>query len=572
MKAPGKKKSTGWIAGINHGSHDASCVLTHEGKTVVWVEQDRLSRIKYAADQSPADALFACLKFAGLGLQCLDAVSLGSDHAQLIQWLGDDPERCREVASYSSRDWLFPARLFDPSMPLPPIETHPHHLAHAASAFYPSGFEDAAALVMDAMGEDTSTTIARCYSNDNIQIVKSYSVDESLGYFYETASQYVGFSRHQAGKLMGLAAYGSPIYDLRLKLPANGNDRIWPVAAIDDKNGRLRIEKRCRQLNSWFTEAAFPYASGIVGEPMAYRDFAASAQAALERIIFTLGEQALQSSASRRLVLSGGVALNCSANGKLAASGLFEKIFVQPASNDSGVALGAAIQSSIRRYGASARPAMMNHAYWGLKDEPSAVREALERFGLSYREVTQDQMIAEVVDVLCHGGTVAWHQGRGEIGPRALGARSILGDPRSRATLVTINRIKEREVWRPLAPSICAEHFHRYFDGTPNPFMIVASKVRPEMVRCIPAVVHLDGSARPQAVEQSVNPVFHKALNAFGKKSGVPLVVNTSLNAKDEPICYCAADTISFFQRSEITLLAIENFLVHNPKLKIRGD
>jgi carbamoyltransferase len=568
MKASVTKASSGWIAGINHGAHDASCVLTHEGKTVVWVEQDRLSRVKYAADQSPADALFACLNFAGLELKDLDAVALGSDHAQLLQWLGDDPERCREVLSYSTRDWLFPERLFDSATPPPPVEAYPHHLAHATSAFYPSGFGDAAALVIDAMGEDTATTIAQCNWKDSIRILKSYGVDESLGYFYETAAQYVGFTRHQSGKLMGLAAYGHPVYDLRMKVPTNGNHRIWPIGEIDDKNGRLRIERRCRNLTSWFAEVAFPHAAGIIGEPMAYRDFAASAQTALERIILALAEQALKSSRSRRLVLSGGVALNCSANGKLADSGLFEKVFIQPASNDSGVALGAAIQSAIHRYGSSARPTCMDHAYWGITDEPRAVRENLERCHLPYWQVTQDELVSEVVDTLCQGGTVAWHQGRAEIGPRALGARSLLGDPRSRSTLVTINLIKGREVWRPLAPSICAEDFHRFFDGTPNPFMIVAARVKPGAIRCIPAVVHLDGTSRPQAVERSAHPIFHRVLARFGEKSGVPLVVNTSLNGKDEPICYRAADTIAFFQRSEITLLAIENFLVHNPKVK----
>ncbi|HEX3683217.1 MAG TPA: carbamoyltransferase C-terminal domain-containing protein [Bryobacteraceae bacterium] len=561
------RPNSGWIAGINHGAHDASCVLTHEGKTVVWIEQDRLSRVKHAIDQSPADALSACLQFAGIELRDLDAVALGSDHSQLIKWLGDDPQRREEILAYSSREWLFPTRLFDTSAGLPAVEHYPHHVSHAASAFYPSGFKDSAVLVIDAMGEDTSTTIARCTPNDGIQVLKSYSVDDSLGYFYETAAEYAGFTRHDAGKFMGLAAYGRPLYHLPLQNPKKNCTRIWLLDGIEDNNGRSRIEARCRTLTSVFAGTAFPYLAHMVGEPMAYRDFAASVQATLERIVLTLAAEARESSNSKRLVVAGGVALNCSANGKLADSGLFESIFVQPASNDSGVALGAAIQSSIRRYGAASHPAPMRHAYWGLRDEPCNIREKLRLSGLPFEEVTQDQVVFETAITLCSGGTVAWHQGRGEIGPRALGARSVLGDPRSRATVVQMNRIKGREVWRPLAPSVRAEDFHRFFDGTPNPFMIIASRVKPQMVRVIPAVVHVDGTARPQAVEEDVSPLFHKLLTTFGERTGVPLVVNTSLNGKQEPICYRAQDTISFFQRSDITLLAIEHFLVRNPNL-----
>ena len=494
-------------------------------------------------------------------------MALGSNHSQLIKWLGDDPQRREEILAYSSREWLFPTRLFDTGAGLPAVEHYPHHVSHAASAFYPSGFKDSAVLVIDAMGEDTSTTIARCTPNDGIQILKSYSVDESLGYFYETAAEYAGFTRHDAGKFMGLAAYGCSLYDLPLQNPKKNCTRIWLLDEIKDNNGRSRIEARCRALTSVFADTAFPYLAHMVGEPMAYRDFAASVQATLERIVLALAAEACESSKSRRLVAAGGVALNCSANGKLADSGLFENIFVQPASNDSGVALGAAIESSIRRYGAASHPTLMRHAYWGLRDEPCKVREKLRLSGLPFEEVTQDQVVFETASTLCSGGTVAWHQGRGEIGPRALGARSILGDPRSRATVVQMNRIKGREVWRPLAPSVRAEDFHRFFDGTPNPFMIIASRVKPQMIRVIPAVVHVDGTARPQAVEEDVSPLFHKLLTIFGELTGVPLVVNTSLNGKQEPICYRAQDTISFFQRSDITLLAIEHFLVRNPNL-----
>lgn len=570
MARTSSKHRTGWVAGINHGAHDASCVLAHEGRTVVWVEQDRLSRIKHAANQSPADALAACLKFAGIALCDLDAIALGSDHEQLIRWLGDDPERAQEIRSYSSRDWLFPERLFGHLDELPPLEAYGHHTSHAASAFYSSGFGEAAALVMDAMGENTSTMIGRC-SEGAIQTVKSYPVEESLGYFYETAAEYAGFSRNQAGKLMGLAAYGSSKYEMPIRPPREEDNRIWTTNYINGENGRTRMAARCDDLASEFAKKAFPYLVGMTGEPMAYRDFAASAQAALEQTVIGLAKAACEIVASRQLVLAGGVALNCAANGKLADSGFFDRIFVQPASNDSGVALGAAIQASFGQYGAACRPSIMRHAYWGLSDEKATIRRVLDTSGLRYSEVSDDELIAEVAQTLRNGGTVAWHQGRAEIGPRALGARSLLGDPRSRSTVVALNRIKGREVWRPLAPSVCDEDFATYFNGTPNPFMIVAAKVKSEVMPLVPAIVHFDGTARPQTVEQSTNPRYHRLIKALGSLTGVPVVVNTSLNGPDEPICCRAEDTIAFFQRSSITLLAIENFVVRNPILRAQA-
>ena len=273
------------------------------------------------------------------------------------------------------------------------------------------------------MGEDTSTTIAQCHADGDIKVIRSYSVDESLGYFYEVATEYAGFTRGQAGKLMGLAAYGKAVVDLPLRTPTDDDNRIWLVDHVTCRNGRARIEARSRSLKSVFTDVAFPHLAGMKGEPMVYRDFAASAQASLEHIVLALAEQAAKDSRAARLVLAGGVALKLLRERQIGRVWSLRRFVRSPVSNDSGVALGAAIQSSRRRYGTSSEPTVMRHAYWGLRDEPHIVRKNLERWGFQYEEVGPNQLISEVANTLSSGGTVAWHQGRAEVGP-----------PRSRCT------------------------------------------------------------------------------------------------------------------------------------------
>jgi carbamoyltransferase len=189
----------------------------------------------------------------------------------------------------------------------------------------------------------------------------------------------------------------------------------------------------------------------------------------------------------------------------------------------------------------------------------------LEQSGLPFERVSQDRLIEETVSALCAGNAVAWHQGRAEVGPRSLGARSLLGDPRKRQTTIKLNRIKCREEWRPLAPSVCAESFAEFFEGVPSPFMLIAARVKASAVRRIPAVVHVDGTARPHVVHPDSNPLYYRLLRAFAARTGVAVLTNTSLNGKEEPICYRAADTIAFFRRSSVELLAISNFLVRRP-------
>lgn len=554
---------TGWIAGVNHGAHDASAVLLHEGRLVVWVEQERLSRTKHAIDEPPAEALRACLEFAGIGPADLDCIALGSDHDALARWLCLDAEQRRKVLPFDRPERILPADLLD-GHPRPPTVCVRHHLAHAASAFYPSGFDRAAGLVMDAMGEDASTSLAVC-QNKTLSLPVSYGVEESLGFFYEAAALYAGFSRLQTGKLMGLASYGTPGQPMPLEADRNQSGRLWTIRHNAQTRGRTGINNREADLLAFFGEQVFPHCQRETEEVMAYQDFAASAQASLEDAILTLAERAVSLAGSRDLTLSGGVALNCSANGVLSRSGLCDRLFVQPASTDSGVAYGAALVKARELYGTAFHPGEMRDAYWGLESTRAEIRSALDASGLPYRELAAPALCEAAADVIARDGILAWHQGRAEIGPRSLGARSLLGNPARRATLARINRIKQREVWRPLAPSVLDTHFSSYFDGTPNPFMIVSALVRPEMRRRIPAVTHVDGTARPQVVTLSANPRFHDLLTHLHRKTGTPVVINTSLNGPEEPICLRPAETIRLFQSTEIDALALGDFLVEKP-------
>ena len=552
------RRRSGWIAGLNHGAHDASCALLHDGALVVAVEQERLSRRRRAPGEAPVDALKCCLDFADLRLSDLDAVALGSDHDALARWLGLAPEQRHAVLPFDHPDRLFPANVFGAG-PRPLLVAVRHHRAHAASAFWPSGFEAAAILVMDAMGEDSATTLARG-DGSGVRDIQSYPVDTSLGFFYESATEYTGLDRNDAGKLMGLAAYGRAVYHTGLR---HGRDGIeWPIPSSNGYRGRKLIDERRDRLLDLFEQRCFPYLRGRREEIMAYADFAASVQHDLGRVILGLAGELGSRTGARDLVLAGGVALNCTANGLLAASGIFERVFVQPMAHDAGVALGAALEVSRALLGERFQPREMTHAQWGPDTRAEQVEAELAARGLKFTRLDQAGVAREVARLLAAGRLVAWHQGRAEVGPRALGARSLLGDPRSRGTLVRMNRTKRREMWRPLAPSVLADRFHDYFVGTPNPFMIVAAQVRAQVRHQVPAVVHVDGSARPQVVDPLHSPLYARLLREFDAQAGVPLLVNSSLNLAGEPIVSSPADTIECFLRSEIDALAIGPCLV----------
>ena len=552
--------SATWILGLNIAGHDSSAALLRNGQLVAMGEQERFSRNKRAYHEPPIDAIQFCLDTAGISLDDLNAVALGTDYRIKNQWKGSTEEELAQYPAHDDPDRLFPAPIFRYKK-LPPIVAINHHLAHAASTFRASGFDRAAILVVDNQGEDRSTTLA--FGDGNaIHILENHGVPESLGLYYRTAAQFTGVvgKFKEVGKFMGLASYGRPTQ----KVPLTFRDEAPQLDGLPELpplRGADLPAYRSKQLLEYFSEHCFPYTPGLRAEIMAYADFAASVQASLEEVLMGLCHRVKALTSCDALALAGGVSLNCTANGIIANSGLFKRIFVQPVAHDAGVGLGAALELHHQIQGPAAMPPfVMRHAYWGPSYTQSEINAALDRYGLSYDVMDEDSFVSRVAEGLQAHKIVGWFQGRAEIGPRALGARSLLGNPVSRETLVRLNTLKSREMWRPLAPSVLEERFEDYFTGChASPFMIVATEVRPEKRRAVPAVVHVDGSARPQSVSRSTNLRYWKMIRVFEQLTDIPLVVNTSFNIAQEPIVNTPEQAIYDFLHTDIDALAIGN-------------
>jgi carbamoyltransferase len=540
-----------WYLGLNHGKHDSASALLQDGRLIVAVEQERISRKKRATEQAPVDALRYCLDWVGIKLQDVRGISLGSDHDALARWLRLDNAQRTDKLYYDTPQRLFPESAFGRGA-VPEIHAMPHHLAHAASAFWPSGFAETAILVMDAMGEDSAGIIAHGHGK-RIDVLKQLPIEHSLGYYYEAASLYAGLGKNDVGKLMGLAGYGNPGLDMPLHV-VNGKP-VWTGISHGNALGQELLDARRDALLDEFKRTAFPFEQGLKDEIMAYADFAASVQASLERAIYSLALDARELTGSKNLVLAGGVALNCTANGLLANSGMFERLYIQPAAHDAGVAIGAGMLLANEYIPAA--PQEVKTAYIGPAEDNAEVIELLQAEGRRYEIYSPEGLARKAAALVADGAVVAWHQGRAEFGPRALGARSLVADPRTRRSLVRLNKIKGREMWRPIAPSVTAEHFDDYFIGLPNPHMLVAASVRQAKRSTVPAITHVDGSARPQAVRMTDNKLWWSLITEFHQLTGVPVIANTSLNLKDESIANKAADTLRILDRSDIDVAVI---------------
>lgn len=546
------------ILGLNTGSHDASAALVCDGVPVAMLAQERISRIKYAPGDGPARAAEWCLQYAGAKPQDIDAIAIGWDHSLFprAQRQNDPPRSI--IGALPSGFTELPC--------LPPVYRIRHHRAHAASAFYCSGFDHAAVLIVDGRGERESASLGVA-NEGGITFSRHIPVHDSLGYLYRAAGHYAGLgkvgTRGAEGKLMGLAAYGVPGQEMPMRVTADGPTLLAELALPDKTGKQMSHEDRLR---AWFTEFCFPYAEALNDEVMAYAQFAASVQSVTEQAIVALATSLRQKTGESHLVLAGGVALNCTANGVLADSQIYEDMFVPPISADEGVSLGAALDAYRQLCGDKTGPTAfprMGNAFLGPEYSNARCRQALDEAGLPVRELTDDVLVQEVAQHLASGKIVAWFQGRAEIGPRALGARSILADPRDRSVLSRLNRLKGREIWRPVAPSVLAEEFSAYFAGSfQSPFMNVATQVRPEVRAQVPAIVHVDGSARPQAIVRADAPLYWSLVDQFRRITGIPLVVNTSFNLRHEPIVHTPTQAIRSFLAGGFDVLALGNHVL----------
>lgn len=543
-----------YTLGVNIGFHDASAAVLRDGALVTLVEQEKVGRRKHALGQTPADAVTACLRSAGISADSLAGVAIGWDisRTKLAEHRRFGPAGLRRL--------LFPDA---PPAEMPPVSWIPHHLAHAASAYYSCGEDDVAIVVIDGAGESQCTSIAHG-RDGRIEILRELPIHQSLGFFYASASKWAGLGEWGAGKLMGLSAYGRPSHDVPLRPTPDGYALLAPgVDHTPDPNVfALSFTPEYENAVRSAFSCHYPYAERTGEEAMSYADFAASVQLAVEESVLSLAAEARRLTGARTLVLAGGVGMNCTMIGRLSRSALYDRVYVPPVPTDVGVSLGAALVEAAGQD--SFHPVRMDHAYWST--ELDDVAAAVSKAGLVSRSLPGTDLAATVAEALAAGRVVAWARGRGEVGQRALGTRSLLADPRDRRIWERLNIVKGREMWRPIAPSVLAEHVGDLFVDTVGDgadFMLEAGTVRPDVRVRMPATTHVDGSARPQRVSRTTNPVYWELIDQFRRRTGLPAVANTSLNLAGEPIVHSSQDAVSTFVRAPgIDLLVLDDLVV----------
>src|SRR6266404_5222069 len=520
--------------GINYSQmHDSSACIVRDGELLFAVAEERISRQKHDS-RFPQLAIQACLEFARVRAEQLDEVCFGWQtagpvyrHDLKLYALGKWPITYLNVLN-STRHFASMwhqesgarrfAQQFGATMAR--MRFVDHHLAHAISAYAFSGLEEAAVVVMDGRGAWEATSI--WHGRDGrLEHILTIPFPDSVGFFYSEFTAYLGFQRNSdEWKVMGLAPYGEPGTKLDTFIDPQAEPyRVHARRLFGNGNGSF----------SSLTPLLGPARAPESEIDARHKNIAYAVQDACELAMMSVVRMAVEKTRSRNLCLAGGVALNSKGNGKIAASGLVDKIFVQPAASDDGVALGAALAPYLENGGRLPNHAM-RHAYLGPAFDDSAIESALHTYKLSYTRLTDPA--ANAAELLSQGKILGWFQGRMEFGPRALGSRSILADARDPEMNAKVNNaVKFREWWRPFAPSLKKEAASEYLETvTDSPFMILTAQVRPEKRGVIPSVTHVDGSARPQTVEKDINPLYWRLLDEFEKRTGVPVIMNTSFN------------------------------------------
>lgn len=565
----------------------AACLVV-DGQLVAFAEEERFTRFKSSHGMFPGSAATYCLKAGGLTLQDIDVIAWPWDansYRARMPWFfakqfmryGLFSRRRYSTHAKSSNVAEIVAYMLDLSPgrlrerirngfrraghggAMPKIEFVSHHLAHAYSTYACSGFEEAAILTVDGSGEDTCTELA-IGRQGKVKLLESIKIPNSLGWFYAAFTDYLGFIPYRdEGKVMGLAPYGKPNSEVAEKLgqviriDRNGYtvDPFYTLMGGHDYGERfgdelVRLFGPPRYRNQPLEER--------------HKDIAYELQLKLEQAALSLTRRLVREQGLKNLCVAGGVAMNCKMNGVLLHQGGVERIFVQPASNDAGTALGAALYLAVSA--GEPRPATLEHVYYGPEFSNDEIRDALDVCKVSYRHV--DAIEEEVARLIADGNIVAWHQGRMEFGSRALGGRSILANPAVPDMHDVVNkRVKFREPWRPFCPSLLDEVKADYLENPQEaPFMIVAYQANPHRRSQIPAVVHVDGSMRPQTVTRRANPRYHRLIEEFGKLTGVPVLLNTSFNIRGEPIICTPNEAVRCLYSTGLDALAIGNFLV----------
>jgi carbamoyltransferase len=538
------------VLGINAVFHDPAAAVVSDGRIAAAAEEERFSRRKHGKPpvafstwELPEESARWCLDKAGVGAEQLDAVAYSYDPALAPHPTGDvTAAKWEELRTlYVERAPLF-LRTALPGLDPERVRFVPHHVAHAASAYLAAGFDRCAVMTVDGRGEATSGLMGHV-SDGRVEVLAEQRLPHSLGLVYESLTAHLGFRRaSDEYKVMALASYGDPLFldELREAVRATG-DGGFLAEPLD-----------------WSRLA--PPADGELAE--VHAQLASSVQHRLEEVLLELAGWLHERTGERRLAMAGGVALNCVANSRLWREGPFDEIWVQPAAGDAGTALGAALHTA-RELGDEIEPMMSAALGRGWSDAELEAR--LDRAALPYER--PGDVAEEAAEVIARNGVVGWFDGRSEYGPRALGHRSLLADPRDPANLERLNDVKGREQFRPIAPMVLAERASEIFSGgpIPSPYMLFTHRVADDWLDRIPAVVHVDGTARIQTIDSTREPRVARMLRAFERRTGVPVVVNTSFNTAGRPMVDHPADALECFGSAPVDALVMGPFIVRRP-------
>ncbi len=590
------------ILGISAFYHDSAAALVVDGEIVAAAQEERFTRRKHDA-AFPAHAIAYCLREAALTPEQVQYVAfyekpLTKFERLLETYFAFAPRGFRSFCLAMPlwlKEKLYARRTIRRQLPRgarAPVLFLDHHESHAASAFFPSPFEEAAILTLDGVGEWTTTAWGTGRGN-KIHLARHLQFPHSLGLLYSAFTYYCGFKVNSGEyKLMGLAPFGHPVY----------RDVIRRELIDLKPDGSFRLDMRYFNYCQGLTMTGRRFHALFGGPPrrpesaleQRHMDLAASIQAVTEEVLLGIAAHVHRETRLKDLVLAGGVALNCVANGRLLREGPFARLWIQPAAGDAGGALGSALfvwHQLLNKPRAAAPGDSQRGSLLGPRFCADEIATLLDGRGVPYRRLDEADLLRDVADRLADGQVVGWFHGRMEFGPRALGARSILGDPRSPRTQSVMNvKIKFRESFRPFAPSVLREHAHEWFDfpqGADSPYMLLVASVRPDrrlpldvdqravmdgdpdLCRrvnvprsTVPAITHVDYTARLQTVDAARNPRFHALLRAFHERTGCPVLVNTSFNVRGEPIVCTPEDALRCFQATDMDALVLEDVVV----------
>lgn len=539
------------LNGWTERGHDGGASLIVDGKLVFSVEEERLVGRRHAYDTIPTESIKACLEHANLTLNDIDRFVFGWDYENIYEMIGK---------KFISKEGMAEKLLGDKKYANKLVYTS-HHLAHAYSTFVPSNYDEALVFIIDGQGEYMGTSLYKANSKTK-EMKLLYETPISLGYFYTGITKQIGFRSGEEGKTMGLASYGIPKYLDQLReligLDKDGNMRcIFHIDKVS-KDEEDETIKKWEELLSKIIPKREGRIVSVAEDIIPYADLASSAQEILSEIMTGIISKYVKETGIKNVCLAGGVALNCPTSSAIEKMNEVDKVFVQPAANDGGISLGAAIKGAID-LGDDVSIEMI--PYLGPEYSEDIIKESIELKEYEYEKFDDIEKI--IAKLISEDKIVANYQGRLELGPRALGNRSLLASPEKYKMLVKMNELKGREVWRPLAPAVLYDHQTECFDSDIfSPHMTKNFNVLNEMKKRLEAITHVDGTARIQSVTREYNELFYNIINEFYKITGIPVVINTSFNVKGEPIVCTPIEAIDSFERMNLDYLALGHYLI----------